>query len=241
MFDTGFDYRGTMNVTKSGLPCQMWSAQWPNTHTYTVASYPEGGLGGHNYCRNPDGEQTPWCFPIDSDDRWEACDVGKPNDKCSPPPPPPPKLAPKPPPPPHPEYPPPPSSPPNPPASPPPSPPAPCPEECVEGGSLYQNDKCDVSCNTTTCLWDKGECADIMQMISAKAGVSQWLRPELKGWLYDGDLAHEALSWGVAVGIVVTLGAFCVYCLLRRYKRKIDTKAGRAYTAYGEAEMPDTA
>ena len=237
----GSDYRGTISHTKSGHVCQKWSQQFPKVPTRTADHHPEAGLGGHNYCRNPDGEQTPWFYPVDLDERWEPCDVGEPNDKCSPHPPPPPKLAPKPPPPPHPEYPPSPSLPPNPPASPPPSPPAPCPEECVEGGPLYQNNKCDLSCNMTTCLWDKGECEDIMQMISQQAGISQWLRPELKGWLYDGDLAHKALSWGVIVGIIGTLGTCCVLCVLRRYKRKIIKKPARAYTAYGEAEMPDTA
>ena len=28
-----------------------------------------------NYCRNPDGEPTVWCYTTDPGDRWEHCDV----------------------------------------------------------------------------------------------------------------------------------------------------------------------
>ncbi|XP_062613743.1 hepatocyte growth factor-like [Saccostrea cucullata] len=30
----GYLYTGTMNVTKSGLPCQRWDSQTPHEHTY---------------------------------------------------------------------------------------------------------------------------------------------------------------------------------------------------------------
>jgi len=33
------------------------------------------GLGDHNYCRNPDGEKTIWCYTTDVSKRWEYCDV----------------------------------------------------------------------------------------------------------------------------------------------------------------------
>jgi len=26
-----------------------------------------------NYCRNPDGENTMWCYTTDPDTRWERC------------------------------------------------------------------------------------------------------------------------------------------------------------------------
>ena len=32
------------------------------------------GSAGNNYCRNPDGEPTIWCYTTDSRKRWEFCD-----------------------------------------------------------------------------------------------------------------------------------------------------------------------
>ena len=49
------DYRGTISHTKSGHVCQKWSQQFPKVPTRTADHHPEAGLGGHNYCRNPDG------------------------------------------------------------------------------------------------------------------------------------------------------------------------------------------
>ena len=76
--DGGQDYRGKVARTASGRECQAWSAQEPWHHTKTVANYPASGLGGHNYCRNPDGDAGgPWCYTLDYPAmRWEYCDVG---------------------------------------------------------------------------------------------------------------------------------------------------------------------
>lgn len=71
----GTDYRGTVNKTKSGRTCQFWSEQYPHQHTRTSHWYPLSGLGGHNYCRNPDNEAGPWCYTTDPTVRWELCDV----------------------------------------------------------------------------------------------------------------------------------------------------------------------
>ena len=74
----GSDYRGKVSKTKYGRPCQVWSEQIPWRHTKTTVNYPTSGLGGHNYCRNPDGESGPWCYTLDyPDTRWELCDVGE--------------------------------------------------------------------------------------------------------------------------------------------------------------------
>ena len=74
----GSDYRGNVSATRSGLPCQLWSHQWPHAHTYAVSKFPDAGLGGHNFCRNPDGDPDgPWCFTM-AEARWEYCDVIEP-------------------------------------------------------------------------------------------------------------------------------------------------------------------
>jgi len=65
-------YRGCQSKTKTGLTCQKWTDQSPHTHRATPAGNPGMGLGGHNYCRNPDGEKTIWCYTTTSK-RWEYC------------------------------------------------------------------------------------------------------------------------------------------------------------------------
>ena len=158
----GADYRGTVSHTKSGKTCQHWSSQEPHAHTRTHAKYPLAGLGGHNFCRNPDGEDGPWCYTTEEIERggarFELCDVGPPSRSCPPPPPPPPpRDAPKPPPPPPPHPKPPPPDPcpppprPPPPSLPPPPPPAPpCPVECV---AMFEQGTCATDgCNRTACL-----------------------------------------------------------------------------------------
>ena len=81
---TGTDYRGYVNQTKSGTPCQKWTTQSPHEHEGIVpCTYPEKGLGDHNYCRNPNKRPDgPWCYTTDPDKEWEYCDVGKPKKSC---------------------------------------------------------------------------------------------------------------------------------------------------------------
>ena len=144
----GVDYRGTISHTASGKVCQRWSEQTPNAHTRTHEKYPLAGVGGHNFCRNPDGAPEPWCYTTEENGpRSEKCNVGPPQESCPPPPPPPPpRHAPRPPhpPPPHPRPPPP-----NP--SPPPLPP--CSDACV---TLFESGDCpEPTCNRTACLIDE--------------------------------------------------------------------------------------
>jgi len=71
----GKDYRGTESKTKSGFTCIPWSHQQelkPVQHLELI--------GGHNYCRNPDGEQQmsePWCFTNDDVTKREVCGLSK--------------------------------------------------------------------------------------------------------------------------------------------------------------------
>jgi len=80
----GSDYRGRVSSTQSGRQCQAWSAQVPNHHTFSTNEHPSAGLGGHNFCRNPDrSPEGPWCFTMDFPNmRREACQVGAPAPAC---------------------------------------------------------------------------------------------------------------------------------------------------------------
>ncbi|KAK7200409.1 Kringle domain containing protein [Novymonas esmeraldas] len=70
----GQDYRGRVNVTVGGIPCQWWSAQTP--HTHEIPLDPATGVGNHNYCRNANGLERPGCFTATPGGGYQFCDVG---------------------------------------------------------------------------------------------------------------------------------------------------------------------
>ena len=76
------DYRGSVSTTNTGKTCQKWTSQTPHNHTKTPESYPNKGLGDHNFCRNPHGNTYAWCYTTDPDERWETCDIGIQMDNC---------------------------------------------------------------------------------------------------------------------------------------------------------------
>ncbi|KAG8462270.1 hypothetical protein KFE25_012090 [Diacronema lutheri] len=79
----GADYRGQVSQTSSGLQCMRWSEQYPHQHAVTHGNFPRSGLGGHNFCRNPEGrEAQPFCFTTHPTVRWEFCNVPKPFELC---------------------------------------------------------------------------------------------------------------------------------------------------------------
>ena len=79
------DYRGFVSTTKSGLTCQKWTEQIPQSHTRTPANFPNAGLGDHNYCRNPDLEIAAWCYTTSpTGPRRELCSVPPCNPTSSP-------------------------------------------------------------------------------------------------------------------------------------------------------------
>ena len=83
--ESAHDYRGTIAITNSGRDCQYWAAQTPHGHSRTANNYPEFGLEGeHNYCRNPDGQPTAWCYTTDPATAWETCDIGSAGLECGP-------------------------------------------------------------------------------------------------------------------------------------------------------------
>merc|ERR1719422_2663083 len=59
-------YMGCQDKTINGRECQKWTLQTPHTHNLS-------NVGDHNYCRNPDGDDTIWCFTSDAGVRKEYC------------------------------------------------------------------------------------------------------------------------------------------------------------------------
>ena len=74
----GNGYRGCQTKTSSGKTCMNWSSQSPHKHINTPEKKKDFGIGNHNYCRNPDGEKTIWCYTTDKNKRWENCAPIKP-------------------------------------------------------------------------------------------------------------------------------------------------------------------
>merc|ERR1719362_1018050 len=72
--DKSEGYRGCQDETRSGRKCQDWSSQSPHKHTEspTNPKYSEFKLI-KNYCRNPDGQPSIWCYTMDPKKRWELC------------------------------------------------------------------------------------------------------------------------------------------------------------------------
>ncbi|KAG8506007.1 Apolipoprotein(a), partial [Galemys pyrenaicus] len=68
----GASYRGTADTTLTGRKCQAWSSMAPHQHNWTAEAYPDADLS-MNYCRNPSGDPSPWCFTTDPEVRWEYC------------------------------------------------------------------------------------------------------------------------------------------------------------------------
>ncbi|KAM6126679.1 plasminogen-like [Pterocles gutturalis] len=70
----GQNYRGTTSTTASGKKCQAWNSMFPHRHEKTPDRFPEADLRD-NYCRNPDGDSSPWCFTTDPSTTWEYCNL----------------------------------------------------------------------------------------------------------------------------------------------------------------------
>ncbi|CAB1431083.1 unnamed protein product [Pleuronectes platessa] len=68
----GRGYKGTVDMTPTGLTCQRWDSQHPHNHTFFPQAYPCKDLR-ENYCRNPDGQESPWCFTTDPRVRTMFC------------------------------------------------------------------------------------------------------------------------------------------------------------------------
>ena len=73
----GKGYRGCQTKTRAGYTCQRWDVQSPHGHATwnTPQTNPNDGLENNNYCRNPDGEPTIWCYTTSHNKRWDFCDA----------------------------------------------------------------------------------------------------------------------------------------------------------------------
>ncbi|KAM7429289.1 hypothetical protein ABFA07_019837 [Porites harrisoni] len=77
-YGIGVGYRGNVNITCSGRPCQPWASQCPHRHW----RFPEDVVDGQNdsnMCRNPDASAPdgPWCYTADPKVRWEYCNISR--------------------------------------------------------------------------------------------------------------------------------------------------------------------
>ncbi|XP_009980392.1 PREDICTED: plasminogen [Tauraco erythrolophus] len=70
----GQSYRGTTSITVSGKKCQAWNSMFPHRHEKTPDRFPNADLRD-NYCRNPDDDNSPWCFTTDPSTTWEYCNL----------------------------------------------------------------------------------------------------------------------------------------------------------------------
>ncbi|XP_046367078.2 uncharacterized protein LOC124142563 [Haliotis rufescens] len=73
------DYKGTMNMTVMGIPCQRW-----DNHSHIDASqFPDDTLtDAVNFCRDPIKRGHPWCYTVDPQIEWQYCPVKHCDDVC---------------------------------------------------------------------------------------------------------------------------------------------------------------
>lgn len=74
--DRGASYRGHVSQTVSGRTCRDWDSDTPHGYIFNPTSFPDQGIGNHNYCRNPDNRPDgAFCVTTDPSVQTEACDV----------------------------------------------------------------------------------------------------------------------------------------------------------------------
>ena len=73
--DLGVEYKGKLNVTRTGYSCRSWADQ--NVLSFNADDFADNSVQeASNFCRNPAGsKQEPWCFVDDPDVYWETCQI----------------------------------------------------------------------------------------------------------------------------------------------------------------------
>nr|XP_009008544.3 hyaluronan-binding protein 2 isoform X1 [Callithrix jacchus] len=75
----GYSYRGKINRTVNQHACLYWNSHLLLQENYNMfmEDAEAHGIGEHNFCRNPDADEKPWCFIKVSSDKvkWEYCNV----------------------------------------------------------------------------------------------------------------------------------------------------------------------
>ena len=62
----GVGYKGCQDHARNGMRCQAWSSQTPHGHWLTDADFDGETMdAASNFCRNPDHDDTIWCYVDD--------------------------------------------------------------------------------------------------------------------------------------------------------------------------------
>uniref|UniRef100_A0A8C2Z4G3 Kringle domain-containing protein n=1 Tax=Cyclopterus lumpus TaxID=8103 RepID=A0A8C2Z4G3_CYCLU len=75
--DDGESYRGNVSETDDRHECLYWNSHFilENGADPFNSFEDKDGLGPHNFCRNPDGDEMPWCFFRQGRRlSWDYCD-----------------------------------------------------------------------------------------------------------------------------------------------------------------------
>ncbi|XP_039607564.1 hepatocyte growth factor activator-like isoform X1 [Polypterus senegalus] len=74
--NNGTDYRGTAHITRLGATCLRWNSDILHFNERTAEQAAQLGLGAHNFCRNLDNDESPWCYILNGRTiSWEYCNI----------------------------------------------------------------------------------------------------------------------------------------------------------------------
>ena len=97
---------------------------------------------------------------------------------------------------------------------------------------------CDgaAGCNTTECLWDAGDCGDILAAVLARAQLTSLGSTAKMGELVatQGGFVKQGMYLGIVAGLTLAACAAYALCQLRAKRRKMQL-TNRKYTPYGQA------